>query len=133
MATEHESPPFSPIIDEAMEKPAARHREPIMTSPVPTEGREGHGTDAPDGGWTWRDAYRTNADTHCAVRLADADGNTILRADGGDVRIAAQHAALIAAAPDGLALAYAVAAHFTDTDAPLGKMARDFIALAEGR
>src|SRR5690348_13665919 len=37
---------------------------------------------------------------------------------------------LIAAAPDGLVLAHAVAEHFADTDAPLGKMARDFIAKA---
>ncbi|MCR4299011.1 MAG: hypothetical protein NUV75_09740 [Gallionella sp.] len=38
------------------------------------------------------------------------------------------NARLIAAAPDGYALAVAVAEHFKDTDAPLGKMARDFIA-----
>ncbi len=41
-----------------------------------------------------------------------------------------EHAALIAAAPDGLALAHAVAAHFKGTDAPLGQQARDFIAKA---
>ena len=39
----------------------------------------------------------------------------------------AANARLIAVAPDGYALAVAVAAHFTDTDAPLGKMARDFL------
>lgn len=41
-------------------------------------------------------------------------------------------ARLIAAAPDGLALAYAVAAHFEGTDAPLGKQARDLISKATG-
>lgn len=35
--------------------------------------------------------------------------------------------------PNGLALAYAVAAHFENTDAPLGQMARDFIAKATAR
>jgi len=42
------------------------------------------------------------------------------------------NARLIAAAPDALALARAVAGHFKDTDAPLGQMARDFIAKATG-
>lgn len=42
----------------------------------------------------------------------------------------AADARLIAAAPDGYALAVAVAAHFEGTNAPLGQMARDFIAKA---
>jgi hypothetical protein len=42
------------------------------------------------------------------------------------------NARLIAAAPDGLALAEAVAEHFKDTDAPLGAQAREFIAKARG-
>lgn len=42
------------------------------------------------------------------------------------------NACLIAAAPDLLALAHAIAEHFADTDAPLGRMARSAIAKAEG-
>ena len=39
---------------------------------------------------------------------------------------------LIAAAPDLLALALAVAEHFADTDAPLGTRARELIARVTG-
>jgi len=45
---------------------------------------------------------------------------------------AAANGRLIAAAPDGYALAVAVAARFADTDAPLGQMARDLLAKVNG-
>ena len=114
-----------------------------MTHPVPTEGREGQQhTPGP-----WRtfatpqkieilcsDRVAPNRMPSADSKIAEVRFRRIARGGafaGNDVDEA--NAALIAAAPDGLALAYAVAAHFEGTDAPLGKMARDFIALAEGR
>ena len=62
-----------------------------------------------------------------AVRLARCDRAQLSQ------QKAEANACLIAAVPDGLQLAYAVAEHFKDTDAPLGKQARDFIARATGK
>lgn len=42
------------------------------------------------------------------------------------------NATLIASAPDGYELALKVAEHFADTDAPLGKMACDYLAKVAG-
>ena len=44
-----------------------------------------------------------------------------------------ENATLIAAAPDLYALAEQVAAHFADTDAPLGELARALLAKVGGR
>ncbi len=51
---------------------------------------------------------------------------------GGLQPVREADARLIAAAPDAVALAEAVAAHFEGTDAPLGQMARDWLAKARG-
>jgi hypothetical protein len=54
------------------------------------------------------------------------------RIDNAAKALMAANARLIAAAPDGLDLAYAVARPFDGTDATLGQQARDFIAKATG-
>lgn len=72
------------------------------------------------------DGFKTTAVAYYGDEWRHADGLQY-----GDERDA--NGRLIAAAPDGLALARAVAAHFEGTDAPLGQMARDLIAKAEGK
>ena len=86
------------------------------------------------GPWT----LTTGADNERIVTSTwDADGldDDVALVYGGnaadpDVREA--NARLIAAAPDGYALALAVAEYFDGTDAPIGQMARDFIDKVRG-
>ena len=77
----------------------------------------------------WRMDVEAEGVQGCRSIFADEQG--ICTTDGlyDDAEDLA-NARLIAAAPDGLALAYAVAEHFKDTDAPLGQQARDFITKA---
>lgn len=66
---------------------------------------------------------KVSVDNECFIQHGGNDSPKLVEARA--------NARLIAAAPDGYALAVAVANHFEGTDAPLGEQARAFLAKAQ--
>jgi len=83
----------------------------------------------------WKSNYRKGTGFDHGYIIERTNGQSIAAINRDSWQTSGEYEAnarLIAAAPDALALARAVAGHFKDTDAPLGQMARDFIAKATG-